>query len=223
MRTVLHSLLGVLLAIGVSGAAQAATFDLQFAAPGADCATDQAVDCNSADIIEEDGDLHFDIGGGVELIVNAYDAIVFDLGGEAFEGALGVAIQDYPQMGGLAVLSDTDQVEAGEALFFSLSSGETFNAGGITFFDNHGLPNPETMVQVYGLFEDGGWDTATFSIGDLEGGALTGIQALAWVFQGVEGEETWYIGSMSSVPEPGTAMLLGLGLMTLASRRKLQA
>ena len=61
-----------------------------------------------------------------------------------------------------------------------------------------------------------------FTVAELEGGALLGVDGVdGWLFfnRNADGP-TWYISGMSTIPEPGTAMLLGLGLTGLAARRR---
>ncbi len=222
MRTLLQLMLSLALTLGVSANAHAVGFDLTFANPGADCAIQATMpsDCmNGIDVVNP-GFLSWDLGGGDRLFVNA----IVDFGGDVTDPTAwtrGTAIQDFPELGGVAVLSTTDQVEFGEGLLFRISPNTPFEPI-VTFTDNHAMIDPDAVISVAAFAGNNFIGGDDFTVAELEGGALLGIGGVdGWLFfnRNLDGP-TWYVASMSTIPEPGTAMLLGLGLAGLAARRR---
>lgn len=152
-------------------------------------------------------------------------------------GALEVEQDTVPLYGGLGAngTSDNDNVDNGEALTFTSSSGSLFLMTVSMFDENHGLnnelfsaPNGDASDDDLAIFVDGDLlgtfdaqsmiDLASmFDASDLTGNVFT--------FEAI-GDEGFYIAALdlvgSGVPEPGTALLIGLGVAGLASRRRTQ-
>ena len=155
------------------------------------------------------------------MVVTAYNDFAIGID-DTLSGNTREIIQDYPGEGGLAPNGpNTDQTENGQALLFEQTPGMSFLPT-VRFNDNHGLSVDALLVGVHGFI--GGAVVFSDIIGApaLGGGALLGENANIdqWLFYGVDGQRDWYVGAMSTVPEPGTATLLGFGLMACAARRR---
>lgn len=214
--------LGLFAVLAVSGSAQATIFQFyNDVGNNVDCAV--GFDCIGTDAIAESLDFSKD---GVSFTVTQ-------------TGALDVEQDTVPLYGGLGANgnSPNDNVDGDESLIFTSTSGPLFLMTVSMFDENHGLTNELFTDDGAGhgsadddleIFVDGvslgTFDAATmidlasmFSQDQLTGDIFT--------FQALNGEG-FYIAGLdlvgSGVPEPGTALLIGLGIAGLASRRRTQ-
>ncbi len=195
MKTLAHIAAALVLSWGF--AAQSQAFSFLFANPGGVCPTN-VVGCTD--------------GANVDLTSNNSqnpNVFVYQDGGVTLtvaSGDQGILIQDrVPDEGGLGVLANEDNVETGESVVLAFDKRVRIALA----FTDHGA-----VMGDYGYQIDGGMTV----VDQLEAPDM--LEGMSFVI--LARDVPFYIAAIEGevVPEPGTAMLLGLGLTGLAASKR---
>lgn len=189
--------------------------------------------------VDSMGDVDCPIGfpgcAAADAVGSAGDPLSYSKDGVSFNitptGTASIVEQDtVPEYGGIGAdgNSPNDNIEGDEGVLFTMTNGPATLFSVSLFDEDHGVDN--------NLFLANGPDLEIFvdgaSIGQFEAAdvlalantiSLDALTGTTFEFRALDGDGFYVAGVDllgSGVPEPGTALLIGLGIAGLASRRR---
>lgn len=212
----------------------AVPFDLNFAAPGPDCPVEDLGCADLVDVVPGGGTtpptgfpfLNYSVGGGNSVTGAAWT----EFSGTIMSIGLGQMRQDidFPG-GGLGVDENTDNIDPGESIALFANAGASVFTLSSVLLGNHpgsGFNDSASFLLWWTSDLTMDWDSITLAINGASA-FLAGLGELQGVaFESID--ETFYLSAaagdvMGVIPEPSTALLIGLGVAGLAARRRRNA